>query len=178
MPPPPRRESPESSSSGSASVTAAAAAAADTMSGMGVGRGVHSVGSGGSGGGRSGNGVVPLGRGARRASIFDRIADVVFNEEQKEQNPVDTVAVRSVGFKSFFGCFYCMYPVTKPVQVYCTAVRISWLFCACMCVYIGKGWELADWEAGAGRRHIFRIRRPNSLYFQATSPSSDPGSYC
>ncbi|CAN0063588.1 unnamed protein product, partial [Ectocarpus sp. 8 AP-2014] len=29
------------------------------------------------------------------ASIFDRIADVVFNEEQKEQDPVDAIAVRS-----------------------------------------------------------------------------------
>lgn len=57
-------------------------------------RGTHSCGSGG-------NGVIPLGRGARRASIFDRIADVVFNEEQKEQNPVDAVAIRSVRIKYF-----------------------------------------------------------------------------
>lgn len=34
--------------------------------------------------------------GSRRASIFDRIADVVFNEEQKEKELVDVVAVRSV----------------------------------------------------------------------------------
>lgn len=40
------------------------------------------------------DGIVPLGGGARRASIFDRIADVVFNEEQKENDPVDTDAVR------------------------------------------------------------------------------------
>lgn len=46
-------------------------------------------------GGRNGGGIAPLG-GARRASIFDRIADVVFNEEQKEEDPVDAVAVRSV----------------------------------------------------------------------------------
>ncbi len=44
--------------------------------------------------------MVLLGGGARRASIFDRIADVVFNEEQKEQNPVDAVAVRSALFGS------------------------------------------------------------------------------
>lgn len=50
---------------------------------------------------RSGcGGVVPLGGGARRASIFDRIADVVFNEEQKDQNPVDAAAVRSAAFDS------------------------------------------------------------------------------
>lgn len=48
--------------------------------------------SGGSSGG--GDGVVPLAGGARRASIFDRIADVVFNEEQKDQDPVDADAVR------------------------------------------------------------------------------------
>lgn len=85
MPPPPRRETPEAPSG--------------SMSGGGVGLGVHSVG--------GGNGVVPLGRGARRASIFDRIADVVFNEEQREQNPVDAVAVRSVR------AFMWMYPATN-----------------------------------------------------------------
>ena len=42
-------------------------------------------------------GTVPLGGGARRASIFDRIADVVFNEEQQYLDPVDTDAVRCVG---------------------------------------------------------------------------------
>lgn len=42
-----------------------------------------------------GDGTIPAGC-ARRASIFDRIADVVFNEEQKDENPVDAVAVRSV----------------------------------------------------------------------------------
>ncbi|CAM9547224.1 unnamed protein product [Ectocarpus sp. 6 AP-2014] len=57
-----------------------------------VGRGLRS---GGGGGGGGGIGVVPLGGGARRASIFDRIADVVFNEEQKEHDPVDATAVRS-----------------------------------------------------------------------------------
>lgn len=41
-----------------------------------------------------GNDIVPLGGGSRRASIFDRIADVVFNEEQKDQDPVDADAVR------------------------------------------------------------------------------------
>lgn len=55
---------------------------------------------GGLGCGSGGSGVVPLGGGARRASIFDRIADVVFSEEQKEQNPVDAVAVRSVRIDS------------------------------------------------------------------------------
>lgn len=45
------------------------------------------------GAGRASGTHPPLG-GARRASIFDRIADVVFNEEQKEENPVDAVAVR------------------------------------------------------------------------------------
>ncbi|CAM9150261.1 unnamed protein product, partial [Pylaiella littoralis] len=77
---------PEASSGAARAETAAAA---DTMSDRGVGRGIR-----GSGGG-SGNGVIAFGRGGPRASIFDRIADVVFNEEQKEQNPVDAVAVRS-----------------------------------------------------------------------------------
>lgn len=88
----PKRETPEASSGAARAETAAAA---DTMSDRGVGRGIR-----GSGGG-SGNGVIALGRGGRRASIFDRIADVVFNEEQKEQNPVDAVAVRSVRFHTF-----------------------------------------------------------------------------
>ncbi|CAM9928083.1 unnamed protein product [Ectocarpus sp. 12 AP-2014] len=70
--------------------TAGAEAASTT--GREVGRGLRS---GGGGSGGSGIGVVPLGGGARRASIFDRIADVVFNEEQKERDPVDAIAVRS-----------------------------------------------------------------------------------
>ncbi|CAN0308880.1 unnamed protein product [Ectocarpus sp. 4 AP-2014] len=63
-----------------------AGAEAASTAGREVGRGLRCGG---------GSGVVPLGGGARRASIFDRIADVVFNEEQKEQDPVDTIAVRS-----------------------------------------------------------------------------------
>lgn len=73
--------------------TAGAEAASTT--GREVGRGLRSGGGGGSG---SGIGVVPLDGGARRASIFDRIADVVFNEEQKEQDPVDAIAVRLGGW--------------------------------------------------------------------------------
>lgn len=84
---PPRREGDNSG--------AADAAAASTMNG---GR-FH--GNRCSDGGRGDeNGVAPLGGGARRASIFDRIADVVFNEAQKDQNPVDAVAVRWGGLKS------------------------------------------------------------------------------
>lgn len=51
------------------------------------------AGSSASGANYSGSHIAPLG-GVRRASIFDRIADVVFNEEKKEQTPVDAVAVR------------------------------------------------------------------------------------
>lgn len=76
--PPPRGEKPD-----------AGTAAASIMSG---GRFHRNRCSGGGGGDESD--TVPLGGGARRASIFDRIADVVFNEEQKDQNPVDAVAVR------------------------------------------------------------------------------------
>ncbi|CAM9990538.1 unnamed protein product [Ectocarpus fasciculatus] len=72
-----------------------AGAEAGSTAGREVGRGLVRSGGGGGGGGGSGIGVVPLGGGARRASIFDRIADVVFNEEQKQQDPVDAIAVRS-----------------------------------------------------------------------------------
>lgn len=43
-------------------------------------------------GASKGSGFAPPG--SRRASIFDRIADVVFYEEQNEDEPVDALAVR------------------------------------------------------------------------------------
>lgn len=77
--PPPRGEKPD----------AAGAAASGVMSGGRLHGNRYS-----DGGGGDESGIVPLGGGARRASIFDRIADVVFNEEQKDQDPVDAVAIR------------------------------------------------------------------------------------
>lgn len=77
--PPPRGETSDAAGAGAATIAS------------GGGRFHASRSSGG-----GGNGIVPLGSGARRASIFDRIADVVFNEEQKDQDPVDADAVRYV----------------------------------------------------------------------------------
>lgn len=48
----------------------------------------------GENGGLAAGGTGRLPGASRRASIFDRIADVVYNEEHKDQEPVDTVAVR------------------------------------------------------------------------------------
>lgn len=73
----------------------ATAAASATITSRGRFHGGRCSGGGGGGGGGE-NGVGLLGGGARRASIFDRIADVVFNEEQKDLDPVDAFAVRYV----------------------------------------------------------------------------------